>query len=286
MKRFVTYLYEYQNGDRIKNVGFIRVDIRNDSVKLEVCIKNIRDTRGSGVIYGLVKAEGLQGIELGEMQVLHGQGDTRLVLNRNDLSESGYSIENLYGIGIRFADQMYLASCWRDEILDEIGKNVFEVLEKDKGEIQAAAIEKQEQLKIEEVEKEAEVSIPKMEERPASKGNIIYRKIDRSEIRSLPSRNWYLSSNSFLRHGFLNYGYLILKKEVENGQEKVWLGVPGFFEKPEMLMATVYGFPNFEAVPMGIIEMPMQKESDFCQIEKEQRPETGIFGAWYVFLQN
>lgn len=294
MKRFVTYLYEYRNGDRIKNAGFIRVDIRNDRVNLEVCIKNIHVEGKQGVVYGLVKTEELLGIELGKMEFINGQNNTRFILDRKDVKESGYSADALYGIGLRFSDQIYLASCWNDAILDEIGKNAFAIWKKEdvKEEVkedvnedddrQAAIVEdipltNEAELKVQEMS----VSEVKEEEK---KKSATYRKIDRNEIRSLPSGNWHMRENSFLKHGFLNYGYLILKKEIEN--ENVWLGVPGFFEKPEMLMAMVYGFPNFEAIPKEVVELPMRKESVSYEIEKAPKVENGIFGAWYVPLKN
>lgn len=72
------------------------------------------------------------------------------------------------------------------------------------------------------------------------------RRIDLSDIKKLPSRNWYLCSNSFLLHGFFNYHYLIIKKVSRDGKEKYYLGVPGIYEKPERVMATLFGFPEFE----------------------------------------
>ena len=72
------------------------------------------------------------------------------------------------------------------------------------------------------------------------------RRIDLSDIKKLPSRNWYLCSNSFLLHGFFNYHYLIIKKVSREGKEKYYLGVPGIYEKPERVMATLFGFPEFE----------------------------------------
>jgi hypothetical protein len=71
------------------------------------------------------------------------------------------------------------------------------------------------------------------------------RRIDISDIRRLPKKNWYLCNNSFLIHGFFNYRYLVLVEMEENGGRKMYLGVPGIYEKPERMMAMLFGFPDF-----------------------------------------
>lgn len=49
--------------------------------------------------------------------------------------------------------------------------------------------------------------------------------------------------NSFLLHGYYNYGHVILD---ETGQEPR-LGVPGNYYEREQLVAQMFGFPDFEA---------------------------------------
>ena len=74
-------------------------------------------------------------------------------------------------------------------------------------------------------------------------------KIDINSIRQLPKKNWYLCNNSFVIHGYFNYHYLMLKEVQENGVKKCYLGVPGIYERPERMMALLFGFPEFEPAP-------------------------------------
>ena len=113
---------------------------------------------------------------------------------------------------------------------------------------------------------------------------VLYQKIAMEQIRELPSSNWYLADNSFLKHGVYNYGYLFLKKEMDGENEKMWLGVPGYYEKQEMLMAMLFGFPEFEPVPKTIVDLPMNVEKSIPNIEKNQEPKLGVFGGWFVLL--
>ena len=53
MRRFITYLYEYRDGEKMKNAGFIRVDVRGSVVQMMLNIKthSITDARGELVLY-------------------------------------------------------------------------------------------------------------------------------------------------------------------------------------------------------------------------------------------
>lgn len=110
-----------------------------------------------------------------------------------------------------------------------------------------------------------------------------YQKIAITDIRSsLPKRNWYLCSNSFLIHGFFNYHYLILKTVEYNGQKKYYLGVPGVYEQPERTMAFMFGFPSFE---------PAHSEEETAQNSNaaglpSTAYETGVFGYWMLPLMD
>lgn len=56
-----------------------------------------------------------------------------------------------------------------------------------------------------------------------------------------------LVQNSFLLHGYYNYGHLILTKIVEGDEERYYLGVPGVYFDREKQAALMFGFEGFEA---------------------------------------
>lgn len=91
--------------------------------------------------------------------------------------------------------------------------------------------------------KQLQAQNEKLEFRKERNGDWI--KMDIKAIRSLPKRNWYLGNNSFLVHGFFNYHYLILGREMDGDKERWYLGVPGFYQQQERVMATIFGFPEF-----------------------------------------
>lgn len=276
MKRFVTYLYECQKGNKSKNVGFIRVNVRGQETAMEVYLRNVARTVDKGTLFVLIYEEKLQGIELGEIQIQNGQSDTRIEALTDNIKDSGISIEDIEGIGIRLDSGLYIASCWKDTYAEGIIRGEF-------------VVEKEDAEEIEQCEKEevivAAQAVSHREEMVHDGPCTSYEKIDLSQIRDLPSPNWHFATNSFLVHGFWNYGYLVLKKEMEEDKEILSLGIPGVFERPEAVMAVFFGFPKFEAIPSEMVGVGMNKSVAFPQKEKNQEAKEGTFGCWFVNLK-
>ena len=125
MKRFVTYLYEYERGIKTRSAGFIKVDIRNGMVNMEICVRKFLKNVTNGMVYALVTKNGLYGIKLGEIGIYGGQGDLRMQMQEGDIAGKGIFIEDMAGVGIQFGEQGYIASCWKDAYAQEIGDGAF-----------------------------------------------------------------------------------------------------------------------------------------------------------------
>lgn len=65
-----------------------------------------------------------------------------------------------------------------------------------------------------------------------------------------------LVQNSFLLHGYYNYGHLILGKLTEEENSPLYLGVPGVYYDREKQAAQMFGFVGFEST-----EQPVQAGS-------------------------
>lgn len=278
MKRFVTYLYECERGNKVKNVGFIRVKVKEQETQMEVYIRNFLRGNDSGTIYVFIHKEELRSVELGEMQISNGQCDRYLVLSNENIMGSGCKIDDIEGIGIRMESGAYIVSCWRDGYEEEMIRGEFDRTENKKEiPVSKSADATTQQKEYLTAAEELALDEPNAHEEMKSYEVAKYEKIDLSQIRDLPSPNWHLGTNSFLLHGFWNYGYLVLKKEVEGDEETLSLGVPGIFEKPEAVMAIVFGFPEFEEIA--------QEQAEKKPVEKGAEPKTGAFGGWFVKLK-
>jgi hypothetical protein len=341
VKRFVTYLFTYENGRKGKNVGFIRTDVRGEQLILEVHVQGIGRFSGEGTVYLLVEKELLLGIPVGELAMSQGRGVGRFVY------DNGYPFDEFAGAAVRFGQQYYAASSWTDEVPEKLATGVFPIWGQaetetddvpESGDADAADEESYRKKPVETMPEEAsesggadaadeelypktsEEAVPE-EERGTAAKNVpeevletsavspheerflqensagakeqreedaapLYRRIDISDIRALPKKNWYLCSNSFLIHGFFNYHYLILMETGENAGKKTYLGVPGIYERPERMMAMLFGFPDFLPDNQTMSGKREQSGNPWPKTEAADGAEepTGKFGYWLCLL--
>jgi hypothetical protein len=364
VKRFITYLFTYENGRKGKNIGFIRTDIRGERLELAVHIQGIGRFAGTGRVFLLVKEGTLLGIPMGELAVSQGRGAGRFIYDMQDTGEPGYTVNAVAGAAIRFGNLYYAASSWNEDAPEGLADGNFEVWEmvdsvrrdsrtdapqakevtqerpqdvpqpeeasqeslqgalqpvevsqehlhsvpqsdeasqeRPQGASQPAAWEQnaeselvrlaEEKLKQEQrqpltaEESRGEPELPggtaraetvETETAGSRNSDMEYRtprRIDISDIRKLPKKNWYLCNNSFLIHGFFNYRYLVLVEMEGNGEKKTYLGVPGIYEKPERMMAMLFGFPDF---------LP---EGSRSTVQEGTAEPLGQFGYWLCLL--
>lgn len=83
-----------------------------------------------------------------------------------------------------------------------------------------------------------------------------YIKLELKDMVLLSEKRYSLVENSFLLHGYYNYGHIILWRK-EKAPVKYYIGVPGNFYDKEKQVAVLYGFESFE----GAVEPA--KEGDF-----------------------
>ena len=123
-----------------------------------------------------------------------------------------------------------------------------------------------------------------------------YKRISITDIRSLPSRNWHLCSNSFLVHGFFCYHYLVLKTVNAPDGTQIYLGVPGIYASQERMMALLFGFNDFEVDTDHITQVdcsPTEKAQTDSNHDPSLsdaaadtlQPSEGTFGYWLCQLE-
>ena len=68
--------------------------------------------------------------------------------------------------------------------------------------------------------------------------------VNKGEFALLPESIKHILQNSFLVHGLMNYGYLLLFRADEKTKQ-FGVGVPGVYYEKEKLVAEMFGFPEF-----------------------------------------
>lgn len=321
MKRFVTYLYEYDRTIRGRNVGFIRNDIRNDCCRMEIHIRGLERIKEKAPIFIIVRDSECIGIPAGEVVISQGVGNACLELRGNRIGKTDYSVNNIQAVIVRYNGGKMLMGCYVQHPAGDLLSGTFTKweaqatpasptpdpdaargVENDSADLYPNS---QNDLGTESnsgdlypyannsqgTEAKAEEICPTSEEAAQSP---IYKRIAITDIRSLPSRNWHLCNNSFLVHGFFCYHYLILKTINAPDGAKMHLGVPGIYASQERMMALLFGFNDFEIATdnmMGKSDTSDIKYSSAAQNDSgdktnsDSQPSAGDFGYWLCPLE-
>lgn len=115
-RRFVSYVYQYENGKKAGNRGFIKVEARGNTCSMQIALKGIcRDGNGSCRIYGFKREEGLlKGSLLAECPVRTGIVQEQLGFLRNEMGDARYSLHELSGVIFRGDDETMYGTQWDD----------------------------------------------------------------------------------------------------------------------------------------------------------------------------
>ena len=290
MKRFITYIYAYENTKKAGNTGFARIELRGEECRLEIHLRGVYAAQTHCKIYLFRKqGSGIEGSLIGEMDVRNGAGDFSVIMKTAHISTSLLSFFEMEGIFLCSEDGRIFMSRWTEgEPLtvdmehfiewkaEQTEENIYAEEKQQENKIQTAQFDRESDNELRATELPARNFFPQYQWKdiweqflkshpasmPFSEKNITCIKIELKDIRELPRKYWYLGNNSFLLHGFFNYRYLVLGKIEEDNEDKWFLGVPGIYQNQERVMAIIFGFPEF------MLE----------QVENR-------FGCWYRFIE-
>ena len=384
MKRFVTYLYEYDRTIRGRNVGFIRNDIRNDRCLMDIHIRGLERIKEKAPIYLIVRDGECVGIPAGEIVISQGIGNAFLELPGNHIGKTNYNSGDIQAVIVRYGNgKMLLGSYvqhpasdllsgtfakWEAQAIPESPEpdpNATRGENDDSGSIRPVSeIPRGQNDDFDSIRPVSEISRGQNDDsgsiRPVSEiprgqnddfdsirpvfeiqrgqnddsGSIrpvseiqrgqndnfdstrpdalsqqsteahaeeklcppTYKRIAITDIRSLPSRNWHLCSNSFLVHGFFCYHYLVLKTVNAPDGTQIYLGVPGIYASQERMMALLFGFNDFEVDTDHITQVdcsPTEKAQTDSNHDPSLsdaaadtlQPSEGTFGYWLCQLE-
>lgn len=304
-RRFIAYVYEYQDEKKGNGKGFIKVESRDGICRMQYKLSGVcADTDVPAKIYGYIRRdESCEGVLLGECNLAGGNIQFEQEMTSQNIGGSPYSLENLCGLIILTNSGIMYGSGWDDkpirlgEIL--LPKEVMrqeeeaeiavepdleneemetaeteqavqqEIIEEEENSEESPIIQENQEENFQEELPEpqmAEQSVEQSEEPAVFRDHAFCdcRKINPGDFKMLNRRDQGLLYNNFLRHGFSRHGFVILARREDDDQ--YILGVPGYYERQEALMANMFGFPYF-------------KESG------RDRNGTQGFGYWYRFIE-
>lgn len=302
MKRFICYLYEYQEGRRIRNIGFCKVESSEDGCTVSIHGKGwgMNSPRKLSLYLFWRENGKCLGVYQGELGNVSPALNYRLSYTEEDVgSKARY--DRVEGIILCGENGPRYAAVWTDEAVDisrmepaekeemteekeeqpeepeELepeGKEVPDEQKEPAGvsyDVREILPEESRELEEKEPEpfyfdEEEEDSKPEIAEQECQTTcRFRCTKIQRQDLSRLIRREWQLANNSFLLHGYYNYHHLAFLQEGEN----LYLGVPGVYSEKERRAAQAFGFPGFVNYEEEMLDLP--------EGEKEDRAD---FGYW------
>ena len=262
IKRFITYIYAYENGTKGINAGFAKVEIRGNECRIEVHLRGTPIRMGRDQVY-LFKEEGGQmlAFPMGEMRMIKGSGDYGTIIKADQIGGSEYSFAEMDGMVFAGEEGAIAMTRWTEGKPFAVKTENIRLWEPPRFDVGGTENQKEDEKEnaaeeLHATEMPMRNIFPKFVwvdtwERfkntypyftlPEDK-NVECVHIELKDLRELPRKYWYLGNNSFLLHGFFNYRYLVLGKLEE---DKWFIGVPGIYQQQERVMAAIFGFPEF-----------------------------------------
>lgn len=128
MKRFVTYIYAYEDRKKGNNIGFAKIEIRGEDCRIEVHLRGIYARQSVCKVYLFQEDAGdILGHSLGEMKLLNGNGDFAVRIKAGKIGDSAFGINDMDGIFILSEDERIFMSRWKEGVAPEVGVDRFRV---------------------------------------------------------------------------------------------------------------------------------------------------------------
>ena len=273
MRRFIRYLYEYEQEKKMRNVGFVKVEQDVDQCVIHVHGKGFRieeNAQGLRAYLFWNTEDKCIGIPQGVTEVPGPAVNWQLCYTPEDVGKKeNYNLVN--GIILKDVNGHWYAAVWNDDVVNvcrmEMWKMEEDSVQGEEPECKKGLAQDEEPECKKETLQDEESESGKLEddlEKEACLGGKV-RKIQRKDMVCLPRCEWRHANNSFLIHGYYNYHHLILTVR----DDRLKLGVPGVYHPQEEKAAESFGFPEF--IPAEELDLKLTDE------EKNDREK---FGYW------
>lgn len=115
MKRFVTYIYAYEEKQKGRNIGFAKIEIRGEECRIEVHLRGLYASTAKCEAFLFQEADGgMEGIRIGEMRLLNGNGDFFVSVRAGGIAGSTLGIYDMEGLLLLGEDEQLYMSRWKE----------------------------------------------------------------------------------------------------------------------------------------------------------------------------
>lgn len=278
----ILYLDYLENGKKVKNAGFAKVEVRDGCCRILLNVKGTYDTDS-------LRAEVVLLTDVGEVVTDHfvlnrGTGTYLTQMNPENMADKGITYEECLGVGVRISEHRVVQATWRELLIPP--EILLEPESEEDAEVEVVSqfieeptledvsgnmpepepiVERMPSEEFVEEDEKVEVESEKKTQNPVIYDNKWRQLCQMFEsIQPFHDERSYLSitprdfvvltrefqpmvNNSFLLHGFYNYKHIILGKEESSREERYYIGVPGVYYDREKQVAVMFGFESFES---------------------------------------
>ncbi len=284
----IYYLYEYKENKKIRNVGFFKLTRHYQSCILQLSVRQVPVKNQDKAILSVFFFQDQKILEkpLSYIPCQNHIISARLIISETDFPQKR-TLNEVDGFLLKLSGgQIYAAAApntvfsvnmlteWED--IHSQPENTETYPQQPEEFPQTEEPEPQSELEVNLITESETDTVPAEQEVVSSScqeedtPTPQARKIQRSEISSLPKRFWSLANNSFLLHGYHNYNHLLLVEE----DGEYWLGVPGIYDSREARAAELFGFPQFTREYTPVLNLSQEE----CNNEED-------FGHWCRWLK-
>lgn len=115
-KRMVSYMYQYENGIKKKNVGFTRIETRGGQCKITLHMQLLGQLDSIFPAYLIQRGKhNLELIYLGDAILKNQVMDSKLSAEQNNIMGSGYALSDMGGLLLFLNDKVFFATQWDDK---------------------------------------------------------------------------------------------------------------------------------------------------------------------------
>lgn len=115
-KKFITYIDVYEHNEKVKNIGFVKSEIRDDIWKLNIIIKGLPVT--DTLMCELKAVDGEQHLE--RFQIINGSGNYTFIYNIKELLNGEVSFSDIKGLRFQLSANRYGLCRWEKQNQDQV----------------------------------------------------------------------------------------------------------------------------------------------------------------------
>lgn len=268
-RHFIAYIYEYEEGKKLKNVGFVKVNIRGETSRMQIKIKTGTRENAIYTVYGFFHEEPwIYGIAAGKIGMKNGICENGLLVKETVFEERGYRFSDLSGLWIQRDGEQeakkYFMTVWDERPVN--GKTfVTELPQKEEEKKAEPQVQAAKEIEVQEMPEHTlkdrweqfQFHYPQVT--PFDDDEIVQCiQITPKDIAFLGGKEMTFCASPFVRQKYIKYRHLLLGLHKKG---RYVLAVPGINRNiQDQNLAAMYGFPEY-------------KEAS-----------EGTFGYWYHFL--